>query len=81
MLGLGLGSSHASAIFEPREMWPFIYNRIPEYTKESQSHTARLETPEVIQEYLNRINAAFDFRAPLEGYHRTLVKFMKKHSG
>src|SRR5262249_11094695 len=59
MLGLGLASSHAPAMFEPQERWPLIYSRIPEYTKESQPHTAKLETPEVIQGYIDRINAAF----------------------
>lgn len=69
MIGLGLGSSHAPAMFEPKEVWPYIYNGIPDYTKDSQPHAARLETPEVIQTYLNRINAAFDIlRLQLEDY-------------
>jgi hypothetical protein len=60
MLGLGLASSHAPAMFEPKERWPLVYSRIPEYTKASQPHTAKLETPAVIQGYIDRINAAFD---------------------
>ena len=60
MLGLGLASSHAPAMFEPKERWPLVYSRIPDYTKHSQPHTAALETPEVIQGYLDRINAAFE---------------------
>ena len=69
MLGLGLASSHAPAMFEPKERWPLIYSRIPEYTKESQPHTAKLETPEVIQGYIERINAAFDrLRLQLQAY-------------
>ena len=69
MLGLGLASSHAPAMFEPKERWPLVYSRIPEYTKASQPHTARLETPEVIQGYIDRINAAFDvLRQQLEAY-------------
>ena len=69
MLGLGLASSHAPAMFEPKERWPLVYSRIPEYTKESQPHTANLETPEVIQGYIDRINAAFDvLRQQLEAY-------------
>ena len=60
MLGLGLASSHAPAMFEPKERWPLIYSAIPDYTKGSQPHTAKLETPEVIQGYLDRINASFD---------------------
>ena len=27
MLGLGLASSHAPAMFEPQERWPLIYSR------------------------------------------------------
>ncbi len=69
MLGLGLASSHAPAMFEPKERWPLVYSRIPEYTKESQPHTAKLETPEVIQGYIDRITTAFDvLRQQLEAY-------------
>ena len=69
MLGLGLASSHAPALFEPKEMWPVVYSRRPEYTKDSQPPTAKLETPEVIEGYLHRIHAAFDvLRQQLEAY-------------
>jgi protocatechuate 4,5-dioxygenase beta chain len=69
MLGLGLASSHAPALFEPQEMWPLIYSRRPAYTKDSQPHTAKLETPEVIQGYIDRINVAFDIlRQQLQAY-------------
>lgn len=69
MLGLGLASSHAPAMFEPQERWPLVYSRIPEYTKASQPHTAQLETPEVIQSYIDRINAAFAIlRLQIEAY-------------
>ena len=69
MLGLGLASSHAPAMFEPKEMWPVVYSRRPEDTKDSQPHRARLETPEVIEGYLPRIHAAFDvLRQQLEAY-------------
>ncbi len=82
MIGLGLGSSHATAMFEPKEMWPHIYNGIPEYTKESQPHTARLETPEVIQKYLNRINAAFDIlRRQIEAYRPDALIVMGDDQG
>ena len=60
MLGLGLASSHAPALFEPKERWPLVYSAIPEYMKDAQPHTARLETPEVIQGYIDRINTAFE---------------------
>lgn len=69
MLELGLASSHAPAMFEPKEMWPLVYSRIPDYTKESQPHTARLETPEVIQGYIDRIHTAFDvLQGQLQAY-------------
>ena len=60
MLGLGLASSHAPALFEPAERWSVVYSRIPEYMKESQPQTAKLETVEVIEGYLERTNHAFD---------------------
>ena len=59
MLGLGLASSHAPALFRPAEVWPQIYAAIPEYMKGSQPHTAIEETPTVIQSYIDRINAGF----------------------
>src|SRR5262245_49034836 len=58
MIGLGIASSHAPAMFCPKEVWPRIYASIPEYTKQSQPHTAKLETEEVIDSYIARINAA-----------------------
>ena len=69
MLGLGLASSHAPAMFEPKEMWPLIYSRKPDYTEESQPHTAKQETPEVIEGYLTRIQSAFaTLRQQIEAY-------------
>ena len=69
MLGLGLASSHAPGMFESADRWPLVYSRIPEYTKDSQPHTAKLETPEVIQGYLDRIDAAFGtLRRQIEAY-------------
>ena len=58
MIGLGFASSHAPAMFCPKEVWPRIYANIPEYMKQSQPHTAKLETGEVIDSYIRRINAA-----------------------
>lgn len=63
MIGFGLASSHAPAMFEPKQRWPVVYSRIPDYMKDSQPHTAKLETPEVIQSYIDRINSAFDLLA------------------
>jgi hypothetical protein len=69
MLGLGLASSHEPALFEPKEMWPLIYSRTPASTKDSQPHTAKLETPEVIQGYIDRIHVAFEvLRQQLQAY-------------
>jgi Catalytic LigB subunit of aromatic ring-opening dioxygenase len=59
MIGLGLASSHAPAMFCPKEVWPEVYAAIPGYTKESQPATAKLETPDVIDGYLRRIDTAF----------------------
>jgi hypothetical protein len=56
---MGLASSHAPAMFCPVEVWPSAYATIPDYTKGSQPHTAKLETPEVIEGYLRRIDRAF----------------------
>lgn len=69
MIELGLASSHAPAMFCEPEWWPKVYAAIPDYTKESQPYTARLETPEVITQYVKRINAAFDvLRRLVEDY-------------
>lgn len=56
---LGLASSHAPAMFCPAEWWPVVYDAIPDYTKDSQPHTAKLETPEVIEQQIERIERAF----------------------
>jgi protocatechuate 4,5-dioxygenase beta chain len=69
MLGLGLASSHAPAIFCAPEDWPTVYRAIPDYMKNSQPHTAKLETIEVIRGYVDRIQKAFGvLRAQLEAY-------------
>jgi hypothetical protein len=69
MLGLGLASSHAPAMFEPAAMWPRIYQRMPPYMRERQPPEAAAETPEVIEQYLARIDAAFGvLRAQLAAY-------------
>src|SRR5689334_20170914 len=61
MLGLGLASSHATAMFCPAEAWPTVYAGIPDYMKESQPHTAKLETPEVISQQITRLKKNFAF--------------------
>lgn len=59
MIGLGLASSHATAMFCPAEYWPTVYAGIPEYMKGSQPDTAKLETPEVIQQQIARLEKNF----------------------
>ncbi len=77
MIGLGLASSHAPGMFCPPELWPKVYGAIPEYTKQSQPHTARLETPEVIRSYVDRIRAGFEvLRSQLESYRPDAVLFV-----
>ena len=69
MIGLGLASSHAPVLFAPADRWPLIYDRIPAYMKEAQPHTAKLETPEVIEGYKKRIDDAFALlRGQIEAY-------------
>ena len=69
MIGLGLASSHAPAIFCPPDVWPSVYAAIPEYTKNSQPASAALETREVIEGYFKRVDAAFaKMRAELAAY-------------
>ena len=59
----------APAMFESAERWPIVYDRIPEDTKGSQPHTAKEETLEVIQGYINRIGSGFEvLREQLEAY-------------
>jgi protocatechuate 4,5-dioxygenase beta chain len=56
-------------MFCPKEVWPKVYSAIPEYMKGSQPHTAKLETLDVIEGYLKRINSAFEvLRKQIEDY-------------
>jgi Catalytic LigB subunit of aromatic ring-opening dioxygenase len=70
MLGLGLASSHAPAMFCPKEVWPKAYmTNMPDYMIGSQPHTAKLETMEVIEGYIKRIDAGFNtLKAQIEAY-------------
>ena len=69
MLGLGIASSHAPAMFCPLEFWPKVYAAIPDYMKDSQPHAAKLETPEVINAQIERIGKALGvLRGELERY-------------
>src|SRR5438105_2006299 len=61
MLGLGLASSHAPGMFRPKEDWPRLLNRLAPEIKGSLPHSAKveMESPEIIQGYIDRIEAAF----------------------
>jgi hypothetical protein len=67
MIGLGLASSHAPAMFRPKEVWKDVYAfRPPGVT---QPAAAALETPEVIQGYIDRIERGFQtLREQIEAY-------------
>ncbi|WP_102345859.1 hypothetical protein [Bacillus sp. Marseille-P3661] len=67
MIGLGLASSHAPASFRPKEKWGVMSQRrninIPEPPQLAE------ETEEVIENYIVRIDAAFDIlRRQIEDY-------------
>lgn len=77
MIGMGLASSHAPGMFCPAELWPKVYSAIPNYMKESQPHTAKLETMDVIRSYVKRIDGAFEvLRKQLEDYKPDAVIFV-----
>jgi Catalytic LigB subunit of aromatic ring-opening dioxygenase len=61
MLELGLASSHAPIMFQPREFWPHILERLRPEVRDSLPHNARLEleTPGIIESHIERIEAAF----------------------
>lgn len=82
MLGLGLASSHAPALFCPADAWPTVYAAIPDYMKDAQPHTAKLETPEVIGQQIARSEAAFAvLRAELERFRPDAVIFIGDDQG
>ena len=67
MIGLGLASSHAPAMFRPKEVWKAIYAFRP--ADVTQPAAAALETPDVIQGYIDRIERGFQtLREQLEAY-------------
>jgi catalytic LigB subunit of aromatic ring-opening dioxygenase len=61
MLELGLASSHAPIMFQPREFWPRILERLPPDVRDSLPPSARLEleTPGIIESHIDRIERAF----------------------
>ena len=71
MLGLGLASSHAPGMFRRKEDWPRLLNGLPPEIKGSLPHSAKveLESPEMIEGYIQRIEAAFaTLRGQIEAY-------------
>jgi hypothetical protein len=66
MIGLGLASSHAPAMFRPKEVWDAIYAFRADVP---QPKAAALETPTVIQGYIDRIERGFEvLRTQLAAY-------------
>ena len=67
MLGLGLASSHAPASFRPKEKWKTMYRRRNNNVPDPPQ--IRLETEEVIEGYIKRIEKAFEIlRKQIEEY-------------
>ena len=82
MLGLGLASSHAPALFCPAEVWPTVYAAIPDYMKDSQPHTARLETADVIAEQIARADRDFEtLRAEIERFGPDAIVYIGDDQG
>jgi protocatechuate 4,5-dioxygenase beta chain len=82
MLGLGIATSHAPALFSPAEYWPVVYDAIPDYMKESQPHTAKLETPAVIEAQIARIDKAFAaVRQAIAGYAPDAILYVGDDQG
>lgn len=82
MLGLGLASSHAPALFCPPEAWPTVYAAIPDYMKDSQPHTAKLETPEVNRQHFERGNRNFEvLRQEIEEFEPDAIIFIGDDQG
>lgn len=69
-------------MFCPPEVWPYAYSTIPEVMKGSQPPSAKLETPEVIAGYVQRIDAAFNvLKRELEAYRPDAVIFVGDDQG
>lgn len=57
MLELGLATSHAPSMFRPAEFWPAIHRALTDGVP--QPPQLKEETPQVLQEYVNRIERGF----------------------
>jgi hypothetical protein len=71
MLGMGMASAHAPMMFQKAQYWPRMLDRIPAEAREHLPHTARVElaTPAIIDDYIQRIEAAFaTLREQLRAY-------------
>ena len=71
MLGMGMASAHAPMMFQKAQYWPRMLDRIPAEAREHLPHSARVElaTPAIIDDYIQRIEAAFTtLRAQLRAY-------------
>jgi hypothetical protein len=56
-LGLGLATSHAPSMFQPAERWPELHRIL--VRDNPQPPAVARETPEVLAQYVDRVNAAF----------------------
>ncbi len=82
MIGLGIAASHAPAVFCPAEAWPTVYQGIPDYTRDSQPHTAKLETPEVVESHVARIETVFQtLRAAVRAYAPDAIVYLGDDQG
>ncbi len=82
MLGLGIATSHAPAIFCPAEVWPRVYAGIPEDMKNAQPASAKRETPEVIREQIARVERAFEtIREAITAYRPDAIVYVGDDQG
>jgi hypothetical protein len=56
-LGLGLATSHAPSLFQPAERWPELHRIL--VRDNPQPPAVAQETPEVLAQYVDRVNQAF----------------------
>jgi protocatechuate 4,5-dioxygenase beta chain len=72
MLGFAMASAHAPMMFQKREHWArILLDRLPPETRDALPHTAKVElaSPDLMDEYIRRIEAAFaTLRAQLAAY-------------
>lgn len=82
MIGLGIATSHAPAVFCPAEWWPAVYEGVPDYMRNSQPPTASLETPEVVAQHVARIETAFQtLRAAVAAYAPDAIIYVGDDQG